>query len=120
MSMQTVNASSALTEEADEARLDGLHQRATPGVGRAHSVFLRKTCTFSSYYHISHQRGGVCVNANVILAKITPVSGFTSCLRNALRSVPFVIHQENEANSTGRTFAFTAYEPIILAKGNDP
>jgi hypothetical protein len=31
--MQTVNASSALVEEADEARLGGLHQRATHGVG---------------------------------------------------------------------------------------
>jgi len=45
MSLQTVNASSALTEEADEAQLDGLHQRATHGIGRAHSVFLRKRCT---------------------------------------------------------------------------
>src|SRR5258708_6185260 len=52
------DGSSARAEEADEPRLDGLHQRATPGVGMASSGFLRKTCPCSSSsYHISHQRG---------------------------------------------------------------
>jgi len=52
-----VDASSARAEQADEARLDELQQRATPGVGRAHSVFLRKQCSCSSSYHISQPRG---------------------------------------------------------------
>ena len=43
------------TQEAEEARWDGLHQRATPGIGRTHAVFLKKQCPCSSSYHISHQ-----------------------------------------------------------------
>jgi hypothetical protein len=46
--------------------LDGLNQRETQGVGLAQSVFLRKTCTFFSSYHISHQPGSVWP---IILAK---------------------------------------------------
>jgi hypothetical protein len=48
----------------DEARWERLNQRATPGVGRAHSMFLRKKCPFLSSYHISHQR-----RLNQILSK---------------------------------------------------
>src|SRR5437764_15382777 len=44
-----------LLADAYEARLDGLNQRETHSAGMAQSVFLRKTCTCSSYYHISHQ-----------------------------------------------------------------
>jgi hypothetical protein len=56
-SMPTVDVSSALTQEADEAQWDGFSQRATPGVGMAHCVFVRKKYIFSSSYHISQQRG---------------------------------------------------------------
>jgi len=61
MYMQTVDVSSARAEEADEARWDGLHQRAPPGGGRVHDAFLRKTSPCSSFYHISQQRGCVRV-----------------------------------------------------------
>ena len=54
MSMQMWDGSWASSARADEARLDELYQRATPGVGRAHSVFLRKTCPCFLFYHISH------------------------------------------------------------------
>src|SRR5260370_36803841 len=61
--MPTVDGSSARAREADEGRLGGLNHRATPGVSKAHPVFLRKTCPRSSSYHISHQRG--CLGANI-------------------------------------------------------
>src|SRR3989442_1415798 len=52
--MPTVDGSSARAREADEGRLGGLNHRATPGVGKAYPVFLRKKCPRSSSYHISH------------------------------------------------------------------
>jgi len=70
--MQTVDVSSARAEEAEEARLNGLRQRAPPGVGRVHDVFPRKTCPRSSSYHISHQRGCVRVPTIDAILEIAP------------------------------------------------
>ena len=52
------DGSSARAEEADEGRLGGLNHRATPGVGKAHPVFLRKKCPRSSSYHIGNVTEG--------------------------------------------------------------